>query len=303
MNVLIVGLGSIASKHINAIRQIDKDARIYALRSNQKADIKEGVINLYSVEEAKSFPFDFAVISNPTSERKKTIHTLLAFKCPLLIEKPVSDTVEMQGLISEIKQLGILTCIACNLRFLDSLRFVKEELSKNRKRINEVNVYCGSYLPEWRSNVDFRMSYSARRDLGGGVQFDLIHEIDYIYWLFGKPNHVTKTLRSASSLQIDAIDYANYCLAYDEFCVGITLNYYRRDYKRTLEILFDDQTWFVDLKKNVIFSNETIIFESSQQISDTYLEQMRYFCRLIQTNAKSSFNSVEDAVEALNIGI
>ncbi len=303
MKVLIVGLGSIATKHINAIRQLDKGARIYALRSNANAEVKEGITNLYSFDEAKTIGFDFAIISNPTSEHKKTIDALLVLKCPFFIEKPVSDSIEVHDTVAEIKKLGILTYIACNLRFLDSLRYVKEEISKNKKRINEVNVYCGSYLPEWRPNVDFRTSYSARKDLGGGVQFDLIHEIDYIYWLFGKPEKVTKTLRSTSSLDIDAVDYGNYCLEYGGFCVGVTLNYYRRDYKRTLEILFDDGTWLVDLKQNKVFFDKMEIFSSSQQINDTYLEQMEYFYQLLQTGAKSSFNSINEAVEVLKIGI
>ena len=303
MNILVVGLGSIAAKHINAIRQIDREARIYALRSAVSAEEKEGIINLYSFDEAKTIRFDFAIISNPTSEHKKTIDTLLALNCPLFIEKPVSDTMKMQDTVAKIKQSTILTYIACNLRFLDALRYVKEAISKNKKRINEVNVYCGSYLPGWRPDTDFRTSYSARKEMGGGVQFDLIHEIDYIYWLFGKPVNVTKTLRNNSSLQIDAIDYGNYCLEYDDFCVGITLNYYRKDYKRTLEILFDDNTWLVDLKQNRVVSGETEIYKSSQQIIDTYPEQMKYFYHLIETGANSSFNSIDDALEALEIAI
>jgi len=303
MKVLIVGLGSIAAKHIHAIRQLDKDACIYALRRTAGAEEKENIISLYPFIEAKAIEFDFAIISNPTSEHKNTIDTLLALKCPLFIEKPVSNTTEIQDTISEISRLGILTYVACNLRFLDSLRYVKDYLSNNKRRVNEVNVYCGSYLPEWRSNVDFRKSYSAQKNMGGGVQFDLIHEMDYIYWLFGKPNNVTKTLRGVSSLEVDAVDYGNYCLEYNDFCVGITLNYYRRDYKRTTEILFDDKTWLIDIKKNNIVSGEMELFRSSQQINDTYLEQMKYFFQLVQTGSKSSFNSIEEAVEVLKIGI
>jgi predicted dehydrogenase len=303
MNVLIVGLGSIAVKHINAIRQIDKGACIYALRSSLNAEKREGITNLYIFGEIRAITFDFAIISNPTSEHKKTIEQLLSLKCPLFIEKPVSNTFDMQDIIAEIKHLNILTYIAFNLRFLDSLRYVKEEISKKQKRINEVNVYCGSYLPQWRPEADFRTSYSSQKSMGGGVQFDLIHEIDYIFWLFGKPERITKIFRNVSSLQIDAIDYGNYCFEYNNFCVGIILNYYRRDYKRTLEILFDDCTWLVDLKQNKVVMEETEIFSSSQQINDTYLEQMKYFFGLVQSDTKFSINSIDEAVEVLKLGI
>jgi predicted dehydrogenase len=303
MKILIVGLGAIAAKHINAIRQIDKDTKLYALRSRAGAEEKDDITNLYSFDEIKIFKFDFAIISNPTSEHKKTIDALLALQCPLFIEKPVSNSIEMYDTIEKVKRLGLLTYTACNLRFLDSLRYVKEEISKKQKRINEVNVYCGSYLPEWHPNVDFRTSYSAQKNMGGGVQLDMIHEIDYIYWIFGKPKNITKKLCCVSSLHIDAIDYGNYCLEYDDFCVGITLNYYRRDYKRTLEILFDDETWLVDLKQNRIISGDTEIFYSQQRIIDTYLKQMKYFYQLMQSDGKYSFNSIEDALEVLKIGI
>ena len=303
MKVLVVGLGSIATKHINALRQIDKDVRIYALRSKLQAEKKEGITNLFSYDEVHAVKFDFAIISNPTSEHKKTIDELLPLKCPLFIEKPLSDTIEMQDTIATIQRLGVLTYVACNLRFLDVVRYMKEAVSNSKMRINEVNVYCGSYLPEWRPGMDFRTSYSAQKALGGGVQFDLIHEIDYVCWIFGKPKNVTKTFRNVSSLNIEAIDYANFCLEYDNFCITITLNYYRRDYKRTMEVLYDDGTWLVDLKQNRVVLGETELFRSSQQLSDTYFEQMRYFHHLVQTGAETSCNSIHEAVQTLKIVI
>ena len=88
-----------------------------------------------------------------------------------------------------------------------------------------------------------------------------------------------------------------------EVICGVILNYYRKDYRRTLEILFDNDTWLVDLKQNRIVSGDTEIFCSLQQNTDTYLEQMKYFCRLVKTGAKTSFNSINEAIEILKIGI
>ena len=303
MKVLIVGLGSIATKHIYAIREIDGESEIYALRRSINADDKEGIINLYSFDDAKKIVFDFAIVSNPTSKHKETIDMLLMLKCPLFIEKPVNDSIDLQDTIAEIEQNNVLTYIACNLRFLDALQYVKNELQSSKKCINEVNVYCGSYLPDWRPGVDFRTTYSAQRNLGGGVNIDLIHEIDYMYWLFGQPLTISKILKSNSSLRIDAIDYANYCFEYSDFCASAVLNYYRKDYKRTLEIVFDDCTWLVDLQHNTITSEGREIFCSYQRIGDTYLAQMKYFYQLLQSNAKRSFNTIQEAVEVLKMSL
>jgi hypothetical protein len=63
----------------------------------------------------------------------------------------------LQRLLPKIAENNIITYIGCNLRFLDSLKFIKEYLKENPdKKINEVNVYCGSFLPYWRDKIGFQ---------------------------------------------------------------------------------------------------------------------------------------------------
>jgi predicted dehydrogenase len=303
MKILIIGLGSIAKKHIAAIRSIESNASIYALRSQHNAQAYDGITNLYSFKEASNIGFDFAIISNPTSEHKHTIQKLLEFKIPLFIEKPVASS-PIDNLINSIKESRILTYVACNLRFLEVIQFLKERIGSGNTpgRINEVNLYCGSYLPEWRPGTNFRESYSAKPEMGGGVHLDLIHELDYICWIFGVPESHRAFCRSKSSLGIEAIDYAKYLLFYEDFTCDITLNYYRRDYKREIEILFDTVTWKVDLVKNSISdSNGVVIFQSEQSVVDTYNGQMRYFFDLVSNNKKDSFNDIIFANEILKL--
>ena len=47
MKVLIVGLGSIAKKHITALKSIDPTIEIYALRSSKYAETFDNISNLY----------------------------------------------------------------------------------------------------------------------------------------------------------------------------------------------------------------------------------------------------------------
>lgn len=302
MNVLIIGLGSIALKHISVLRQLNIPITIYALRSSRQSKNIEGVRNIYSLEEVKALNITFAIISNPTSEHKKTILNLLDYvHCPLFIEKPLYHTLDVVEILEKIKNLNILTYVACNLRFLDCLQYIKKYIDTNKeKRLNEVNVYCGSYLPEWRV-TDYKKSYSAIPELGGGVNIDLIHEIDYLYWIFGIPQNTNVYCKNKSSLNIKAIDYANYCLDYDLFCANVVLNYYRRDYKRTFELVFEDRSILVDLKTNSILSNEQILFKSEQQIADTYYSQMQYFINQLAIKSNSTDNSIFDAYNVLKI--
>lgn len=291
MKAGIIGLGSIARKHLKALREVCPEAGAYAWRRDRRAPAEEGVANVFSREELLAVRPDFIIVSNPTACHYDTVRDLAGTGVPLFIEKPLFDALYP---LPELKQQ---TYVACNLRFLDCLRFVRERLAG--RRVNEVNAYCGSYLPGWRPGTDWRRGYSANRELGGGVHIDLIHEIDYLYWLFGRPQAVSKVFRNVSSLEINACDYANYCMKYPNFAVSVVLNYYRRDHKRTLEVVFEDATWEVDLLRNRVRCGDEVLFEGSGTVADTYREQMRYFIGSLGRDG--GLNPVEEAYEVLKI--
>ncbi len=301
MNVLVIGLGSIATRHIDAVRQLDADAHIYALRSGRNGKEVNGVRNLYSIDEVAASGIDFVIISNPTSCHAAAVKSLLPLRLPMLIEKPVFDSVSYRQLAVDLKSARVPNCVACNLRFLDSIEFLRRYISENdSRRVNEVNVYCGSYLPEWRKGVsDWRQTYSARRDLGGGVHLDLIHDIDYVCSIFGLPVASRGIVRNVSTLGIDAADYANFTLIYPTFCASVILDYYRRDYKRCCEIVFEDTTWTLDIPTDKITDSDgNIVFKGNTSVADTYLLQMRYFMNLV---AERRYECSNDALEACDI--
>ena len=300
MKVLIIGLGSIAQKHIPALRQAGVE-EIFALRSSPDSAEFEGVRNIYSIKEIEKYNFDFFIVSNVTSKHFDTLEKLEKFEKPLFIEKPLfaKTGAQEEALVTKIAQRNFPTYVACNLRFLDSLRKIKE-LSKGF-RINEINVYCGSYLPEWRPNQDFRTNYSARKELGGGVHVDLIHELDYLFWIFGSPKNTTAIFSSKSSLEISAVDYANYLWEYPGFNANVILNYFRRDQKRILEVVTEEGTYWADLLKNKVFKDKIEIFSSDQKIADTFNVQMQYFVKEILNTNKNGFNSIEEAYKVLKL--
>jgi predicted dehydrogenase len=301
MNILIIGLGSIASKHINAIKKVDNRIKIYAYRSKIYQNTFPGVIDIYSLENL-TVKFDFAIISNPTNLHSHFIDLLSEKGINLLIEKPPLATLsDADRLLKKIKNLNLITYVGCNLRFHPCLIFLKNELLNN-KHINEVNIYSGSYLPNWRPGKKFREIYSVNPEMGGGVHLDLFHEIDYTFWLFGKPNQVSSIKRNVSSLNIKAVDYANYLFEYKSYSVNIILNYYRKDSKRLVEVLFDDETWTIDLIKNKITdSSNNVLFEEKKfEVIETYYQQMIYFIDAIK-NKNQTMNSLHESVEILKL--
>ncbi|GAA3982637.1 dehydrogenase [Pedobacter ginsengiterrae] len=302
MNVLIIGLGSIARKHIEALQVLKVNAKIYALRSNADAEIVGEIENVYDLENL-NIDFDFAIISNPTHLHYEFIEKLAKKNIPLFIEKPAVNTLEhVNQLVDIIESKKLITYVACNLRFHPCIVYLKNKINSGILRVNELNVYCGSYLPDWRPGKDFRAIYSSNAKMGGGVHLDLFHELDYTTWLFGLPNKSKSYLRNSSSLAIDAIDYANYTLEYDRFTANIILNYYRRKPKREIEIVLDENTWTIDLIKNEVRNdnNECLFKTSNFNVKDTYVLQLEYFINSLKSK-ETPMNSFKDSLEILKI--
>lgn len=301
MKILLIGLGSIAAKHIQVIKKIQPEASLFAIRSGGKRGNDFGITEIDNFDLINFTP-NFVIISNPTHLHYKTLEILYSKGWPLFIEKPLfHQIIGADELVDKVIASGVLSYVACNLRFHPALIFVKNYLDLNKPRVNEVNVYCGSYLPDWRPGKEFRQIYSAIKEQGGGVHLDLIHEIDYIYWLFGAPEVVRSSLSSKSTLNISAIDYADYLLEYAEFNAGIRLNYFRRDPKRTLEIVTESATLMVDIIKGTVSnSGGEVLFEKPVDVMEIYEMQMKYFMDCLKKN-NIEFNGIEEALRILKI--
>ena len=101
--------------------------------------------------------------------------------------------------------------IDCNLsRFHPLFQSLKEFLAQRLfGRIISVQAVYGEYLPGWHPYEDYRQSYAARADLGGGVLLTQIHDFDYLGWLLGWPKQVYTVGGHVSDLEIDVEDVAD----------------------------------------------------------------------------------------------
>lgn len=301
MKVLIIGLGSIGKRHVQALRKLEPQCSIFALRSYKGAADQEGVINLFSWEDIPT-DLSFVIISNPTNQHYATISDCIALNVPLFIEKPpLMNLAGAKELLEIIESKKITTYTAFNMRFHPVIQWLKDNILTNK--VLEVTAYCGSYLPDWRAGTDYRSSYSARKELGGGVQLDLTHELDYLKWLFGKPQAVYAFIDKISALDIDSADYAHYHLKYERMKASVTLNYFRRKPKRSVEIVMEDRTWQVDLLNNkVIDDNDDILFEQIENRQNMYDRQMQYFLSQ-SSKGLPMMNNLQESVQTLSIAL
>lgn len=305
MKVLVIGMGSIAQKHIYVLREIKPDVQIFALRSSKTALKCLGVEDVYDWNVFETHQFSFVLITSPSVLHLEHMLAVSKWGIPMMVEKPILINDDQIRHFKSKYDLNTLIYTACNLRFHPLIRFLKKYLNEHSIKVNEVMAYCGSYLPSWRPDQDYSTNYSAISKMGGGVHLDLIHELDYLVYLFGMPDSWTQNKRKVSGLNIDSVDTCMYILDYADFQANITLNYFRRDAKRILEIVRDNDTLRLDFVNGTVWDtyHEKLLFKDEKNsIYCSYRNQMSYFLECIEMDTKP-MNIPEEAIQILKIAL
>ncbi|WP_435162005.1 Gfo/Idh/MocA family protein [Halorubrum sp. SY-15] len=307
--ILFTGLGSIGERHLRLLQNHDDPMELHAYRSGgiDEAAFPD-VVQHASLTDALAMDPDIAFITNPTSLHVETATVCAESGCHLFIEKPLSHTLDgVDELITTVSDNGLLTYVACVLRFHPVLQRISTLLANDI--IGEVysfRVYSGSYLPDWRPEQDYRSSYSADPEMGGGVILDLIHEIDYSYWLFGDITIVNSWVGQVSNLDIESEDLAETIVETETGVIGqIHLDYYRSEPRRTIEISGESGV----IHGNLVDNTVTILTNGNRDTEqydidrdELYKRQLDLFLSHIQSGTPCE-NDLREARKVLEIAL
>lgn len=254
---LVIGSGGIARRHVANLRQLAPHCRVLMLKrrwdssSVQQLGADEVLSDL---DAAIARTPCAAIVANPAPFHIADAMQLARAGIPALIEKPLAPSVADVVPLIELQQQGLLSpiMVAYCLRFLPSMRHCKQLLDAGKiGRILSARLEVGQYLPDWRPDLDYRRSVSARRDLGGGALLELSHELDYCRWLLGSPTHCFATVSKLSDLDMDVEDTAELLLrghasSGEEWMASIHLDMCQRTAVRTCRIVGSNGTLFWD---------------------------------------------------------
>lgn len=252
--IAFVGLGSIATRHlknVHAYMALQGDScEVDLYRSSLGRQLADELLPLVSntylyVEPLPSDrQYDVVFITNPTSMHYESIEKFCENTQSFFIEKPVFNSSHVDESIFD-KVKGIKSYVACPLRYNAVLQYVKAHV--NLAEVICARAISSSYLPDWRPGQDYRNTYSAHKDMGGGVSIDLIHEWDYLTWLFGIPTQCQQIIGKVSNLEIDSDDLAIYIGKNDKTAFELHLDYFGRQTLRILDLFTANDTIHCDL--------------------------------------------------------
>lgn len=236
VKVLVVGTGSVGRRHIANLLNLGVQVSSYSYRGTSVI----GADPVTDLAAALQSDFDAVVVANKTDQHLDVAIRAAHAGKHLFIEKPVATCLagceELQNIV---QQRSLVVEAGFMLRFHPNLLWIKQSLGEGiLGDVMYLSASVGQWLPDWRPDSDYRTSYSAFRSSGGGVIFDLIHELDLVYWLAGEVAEVSAMTRYVKSLAIETEAIAQVGIRLKSGVLAqVHLDYVRPAYSRRLEIV------------------------------------------------------------------
>jgi predicted dehydrogenase len=263
-------------------------------------------------ESALTWLPDAVVIASISSQHATELEACLALNLPCLAEKPLitsrSELDRIRALMLTRTSCAALV-VGCNLRYLPALQKFRTELApRSARRFFRAQFEVGQELTQWRPGRDLVGSYSAIASQGGGVVFDLVHEIDMALWLLGPLRVVAAVGGQFSELPINSDDvHVALLRANDGAPVVISLDYVSQQVVRRYCIVTDAGSYEVDIPgKRIILhglDGSHIVNDRAEDfdVASSYRLQMVDWLAAIADSTHRVLSPISDALETAGL--
>lgn len=288
LKVCFIGVGSIAKRHIKNLQTVcaDKNLELQIDAFRREGGKVDGIEHIYTDTGEMPYRYNVIFITNPTELHLDALRHFHSRGEHFFIEKPVVSLSQIEIAEEFERRNDSVYYVACPLRYNAVIQYIKKYI--NPDDVISIRSISSSYLPSWRPGQDYRETYSAHKDMGGGVSMDLIHEWDYITYLFGWPKKIYSMIGKKSPLEIYSDDYAVYIAEFADKIAELHLDYFGRKTIREIQLITKEDTIVGDIANNKIeflCSGKEIHFNEDRD--DYQKKELSCFLNMIQGNAKN----------------
>lgn len=329
MKILMIGLGSIGQRHLRNIKRVyGEEAQILAYRVrglkrtfSDTMQIRENV-SLEEEYNIKSFDDlskallekpDIAYITNITKSHIPCAIACAKAGCHLFLEKPISDSLDGIAELAKIaaeKKLKVF--VGYQNRFHPGIQYLKQFLAEGSiGRILSVRSVVGERLTTMHTYENYKDTYMARKDMGGGVLLNqMVHELDYLYYLFGQPKSVYALGGINGNLGIDVEDNLDAIYRYESeqgtFPVSVHADFYQYPPSRFVKVVGERGHIIVDLLKaevtQAVGDEVTVIPYPDFARNDMFIEELKLFIDCIREDTEPAI-PLADGIVSLKMAL
>ena len=331
MKILMVGLGSIGQRHLRNIKRLfGEEAEILAYRVRRLSrtfsddmQIRDGVdlekefgIKVYDdLDKALSEKPDAVFVTNITSKHTETALKAAQSGAAVFLEKPVSDCTDgLKELKRIVDEKGTVLYMGYQNRFHPCISDVRSVLGDERLgKVISVDNEFSERLTTMHRYEDYKDTYMARKDMGGGPVLNLqIHCLDYLQLLFGTPVDVYSICSTLSGLSVDVEDTAGSLYRFKENDGRMITVYSHTDFLQfppvhRLKVVCEKGRIEADFNAavtNVYAGDEpvqTITHEGFVR-NDMFIEELREFAECIKEK-KTPSSSLDAGITGLKMAL
>ncbi len=321
MRFLIAGLGSIGRRHLRNLLALGQ--RDIVLYRTGHSTLPDDELAGFPVERDLSTALTryrptAVIVANPTALHLEVAIPAAQAGAHLLLEKPIAaDWRGVAALQQAVAANRVRVLVGFQFRFHPTLQQVRAWLAQGRiGRVLYARAHWGEYLPAWHPWEDYRQSYAARADLGGGVIRTLCHPLDYVRDLLAAQGPDDPRLLRAwaghiSPLELQGVeDTADIVLGFASGAVAhVHVNYLQRPPRHDLEVLGTEGTvrWDYASGRAVLLDANGAVLDRADlppnwERNSMFLEEMRHFLALVRGEIPSRCD-LEDGIAALRLAV
>lgn len=170
----------------------------------------------------------------------------------------------------------------------------------------EADFYCGSWLPDWRPETDYRSGVSAQKNLGGGVLLELSHEFDLAHFLLDEVVSVhSASVGQSKALDVPVEDRAAICCStINGALVTFRLNFCTKPSRRILLIRGTKGELSCDILNGIAVHTSSDGCSESynyrRDADERFENQLRHFINCIVA-AEPPVCTINDGINVLNM--
>ncbi len=275
-HVLIVGTGSAGKRHARNLTELGCRISCMDPREDRRTELAAelSIVETFAtMEEALTYAKkpDGIVIASPPSAHVDQAITALGAGIPVLLEKPVSPTLENGELLAAKQhETGVPLLLGYTWRWWPPLAEVRRLLAENTVgRLRHVNFIMSAHLADWHPWERYQNFFMAHSAFGGGALLDESHWVDLMLWFFGAPQCIFASVEKISDLEIDTDDNVDMLVSYGNgLRVTIHLDLFGRPHQKSIRIIGENGSILWNETPNRI----AVGSEASEQWRETHFD-------------------------------
>lgn len=314
MKILVIGTGSIGKRHIDNLVALGAQVLAFSYRGQTETRPHwQDRVQWVADWSLALRQVDAVVIANGTAQHMEAASACAHAGVPFFIEKPLSHQIQgVDLLLSAVEEANLVVEAGFMMRWHPNLRWIRDQLATQAwGAALYMRASVGQWLPDWRPGTDHRQGYGAFRASGGGVIFDLIHELDLVYWMLGPVADVNAMVAHDPRLEIETEAVAQIGLKMHSGALAqVHLDYVRPVYGRELEVVCEHGvvSWH--------YGQGTVTLERPGQPPEVvhrippgferntmFMDHMGHFLKRVAQPSEPPASSLPDAAHVLRVAI